>query len=218
MYIEKQGKLIVIEGLDGSGKTTQWEMLKSKLENARFVTFPDYESDSGKIIRQYLNGEFNGETVYSASSFYAVDRYVSFNSADGWGKSLKSGVNIVSARYTSSNAIYQMSKLPQNDWENYLQWLYDYEFVKLGLPEPDLIVFLNVPLEISQTLLSKRYANGAGVKDIHEGDLSFMEKCGKAAEFVARRDGWIKIECFDNECLRSPEDINDELVKLIKES
>ena len=133
------GKLIVIEGLDGSGKSTQWDLLQEKLENVSFITFPDYESHSGKIIKQYLNGEFEGSNAYAASSFYAVDRFISYESS--WKSGYLSGKAVISARYVSSNVIYQMSKLPEIEWESYLNWLYDYEFGKLGIPKADLTVF-----------------------------------------------------------------------------
>jgi dTMP kinase len=217
-------KLIVIEGLDGSGKSTQWEMLKDIFKQAAFATFPDYESHSGKIIKQYLNGEFavmgntagctGADSAYAASSFYAIDRYISHQR----GKFLKTPLTI-SARYTSSNAIYQMAKLPEKDWEIYLDWLYDYEFNKLLIARPDLTVFLDVPLEISQELLNKRYSTGTGDgKDIHEGDLTFLKKCRQAAYFVAERDNWIKINCVNGGRLRSPDDINKELTSIITEA
>lgn len=216
-----QGKLIVIEGLDGSGKSTQWEMLKKDLDctdNAMFITFPDYESESGEIIKRYLSGEFNGappkESAYSASSFYAIDRYISCKTS--WGDAYYNGAVIVSARYTSSNAIYQMTKLPKNMWQGYLEWLYDYEHDKLGVPKPDLTVFLDLPVEVSQRLLTKRYG-GKEVKDIHEGDVSFLMKCRDAAMFVAQREKWVIIDCIDSKTgnLRNPDDINNELAEIV---
>jgi dTMP kinase len=202
-------KLIVIEGLDGSGKSTQWEMLQKSLTDAVYITFPDYASHSGKIIKQYLGGGFDNN-AYSASSFYAVDRYIYLQNN-------KLDKLVISARYTSSNAIYQMSKLDESEWEAYLDWLYDYEYAKLLIPRPVMTIFLDVPIEISQKLLSKRYSDGSGEKDIHEGDLGFLEKCRKAADFVAARDGWQKINCVDSQGqLRAAEDIHDELLSIIK--
>jgi len=208
------GKLIVIEGLDGSGKSTQWEMLKKALRETMFITFPDYESYSGKIVKQYLNGDFGSENAYAASSFYAVDRYVNYEIS--WKSGYMNKSNIISARYTSSNVIYQMSKLPENEWESYLNWLYDYEFEKLGIPRADLTVFLDVPIEISQELLSKRYSDGSGSKDIHEGDVQYLEKCRSAALYAAKRDDWVMIDCIKNGVLRSAEDINEELTRIIE--
>jgi dTMP kinase len=207
-----QPKLIVIEGLDGSGKSTQWEMLKQSFKDACFVTFPDYESHSGKIIKQYLAGAFLGETAYAASSFYAIDRYINLH------KGKIAADLTISARYTSSNVIYQMSKLPESEWEGYLEWLYDYEFNKLGIPKADLTVFLDVPIEISQKLLEKRYADDCGSKDIHEGDIQYLHGCRRAALYVAERDRWRILDCVEQSSLRSPESINKQLTEIIREA
>ncbi|MCL2036324.1 MAG: deoxynucleoside kinase [Oscillospiraceae bacterium] len=219
--MENKGKLIVIEGLDGSGKTTQWKMLKNSLTDAMFITFPDYETESGAIISRYLKGEFGentATTAYSASSFYAVDRYISCKTS--WGGELERGKNIICARYTSSNAIYQMSKLERIEWETYLDWLYDYEFNKLGLPCPALTVFLKVPLSVSRKLIQKRNAESgeSPSTDIHERDLEFLEKCNQAAEFMAEREGWRILDCMDcNGELRNPGVLNHELANIIGE-
>ncbi|MCL1903753.1 MAG: thymidylate kinase [Oscillospiraceae bacterium] len=223
------GKLIIIEGLDGSGKSTQWEMLKKTngfKKKPLFLTFPDYDSESGRIIKRYLAGEFGGKggmiirggdapsehTAYSASSFYAIDRYISYMTS--WGKAYKDGVDVISARYTSSNAIYQMTKLPEEQWCEFLDWLYDYEHEKLKIPVPDLTIFLDVPVEMSQELLAKRYEK-EGAKDIHEGDVLYLKKCREAALYAAQRDNWVKIDCVKGGVLRSPDDINRELTKVI---
>ena len=136
------GKIIVIEGLDGTGKTTQFELLKKSFPDCRFITFPNYQSHSGKIITEYLSGEFNEQNIsissYSASSFYAVDRYISFKK--DWESDYKSGKNIISARYTTSNAVYQTTKLDKSEWDTYCSWLYDFEYNKLGIPRPDAAI------------------------------------------------------------------------------
>jgi dTMP kinase len=207
-----QGKIIVLEGLDGSGKSTQWELLKRGIRcNTRFITFPDYASDSGRIVQRYLNGEL-GADAYAASSFYAIDRCISFT--DSWGNDYRGGANIISARYTSSNAIYQMSKLSEDEWDGFLHWLYDYEFGKLGIPRPDATVFLDVPVAVSQGLLAKRGTN----KDIHEGDTVFMERCKSAADYVAASDGWVRINCMseNGDVMRDSQDINRELTSIIE--
>ncbi|MCL1789720.1 MAG: deoxynucleoside kinase [Oscillospiraceae bacterium] len=221
------GKLIVIEGLDGSGKSTQWEMLKKSIvpeHQPLFMTFPNYDSESGKIINKYLAGEFGGNngsglrenTAYSASSFYAIDRYISYKTL--WGVEHRAGRNIISARYTSSNAIYQMTKLPKKEWQSFLDWLYDYEHQKLCIPKPDLTVFLDVPIEISQELLEKRYkkAETKGKKDIHEGDVGYLKKCREAALFTAERESWMRVDCVKSGILRTPEDINHQLSGIIR--
>lgn len=214
------GKIIVIEGLDGTGKSTQFELLKEKLENFRFITFPNYESPSGEIITQYLSGEFDEKdeniSAYSASSFYAVDRYASFKK--DWEKDYRSGVNIISARYTTSNAVYQTTKLPENMWDEYCGWLYDYEYKKLGIPRPDAVIFLDMPVEVSQKLLSERYNNDEHKKDIHEANVDYLRKCREAALYVSRYDeneSWTVIECCKDGKLRSIEDINNEIISII---
>ena len=162
-----RGKLIVMEGLDGSGKATQTGLLCQYLESrgrrVRHIEFPDYREPSSALVKMYLNKEFGSNpgdvNAYAASSIYAVDRYASF--LRFWRKDYLSGATIVADRYTTSNAVYQMEKTPREDWNKYLAWLQDYEYGKLQLPRPDLVLFLDMPTEISQRLLSGRYAGDA---------------------------------------------------------
>ena len=196
---EKRGKLFVIEGLDGCGKSTQLEMLKEKAaDDIRFISFPNYDSASGEIIKDYLSGKFceeNGRTgAYTAGSFYAIDRYIS---------------------YTSSNAIYQMAKLEKSHWDEYLSWLEDYEYDKFAIPRPEKIIFLDMPIEVSQKLLSARYGGDEAKKDIHERNISFLKACREAALYTAKRKGWYILPCSDGEKPYSPEKINKELSELI---
>ena len=217
------GKLIVIEGLDGSGKNTQTKLLLKYLNTAgiknRYITFPNYESPSSSLIKMYLNSEFgcepNSVNAYAASSFYAVDRFASFKKF--WEKEYKEDYIILCDRYTTSNAIYQMCKLPESKWDEYLEWLSDYEYVKLELPKPDKIIYLSVPIEISQSLLTKRYMGNETQKDIHESNLNFLKNCKKAAEYVAKTQNWKKIECAENGIMRSVESIHQDVVNLLKE-
>lgn len=212
-------KLIVIEGLDGSGKSTQLGLLKEKLTDARFITFPYYDTDSGRIVSEYLRGTY-GETdpsksAYSASIMYAVDRYTSFKTH--WGRLYESGSPVISARYVSSNAVYQMTKLDKAEWDGYLDWLTDLEYVKLGLPRPDLTIFLDMPTDVSQKLLSKRYGGDETKKDIHERDTGFLAKCRDAAMYTAERYGWKIIPCSENGEPRSMNDINRDILNMINE-
>jgi len=214
------GKLIVIEGLDGSGKTTQFEMLKKRFDGCKFITFPNYGSPSGEIINQYLRGEFKEQNpvaaAYSASSFYAVDRYASYKS--DWERKYKAGKTIISARYTPSNAMYQMTKLPKSIWKEYIDWLYDYEYKKLGIPIPDRIIFLDVPVEVSQWLLMERYGGDKAKMDIHESDVAFLKSCSDAAEYTMKNDActkWDVIKCCENGQLRNAQLINDEIYGIV---
>lgn len=209
--------LIVIDGLDGCGKSTQLELLKEKITDAHFITFPYYNTNSGKIVSDYLNGLFKENdpeiSAYSASAIYAVDRYTSFKTH--WEDLYKSGSPVISARYVTSNAIYQMTKLQKSEWDKYLDWLYDFEYGKLGIPRPDKTIFLDMPIEISQKLLSERYNGNESKKDIHEQNVAFLKACRESALYVAKRDGWDIIPCNNGEKPRTIEEINNDLLKLI---
>ena len=216
--IKNKGKLFVIEGLDGCGKSTQLEILKSKTDdNTRFISFPNYDSASGEIIKDYLSGKFaeeNGKAgAYTASSFYAVDRYISYKT--DWEKDYQAGKTIIAARYTSSNAIYQMTKLDRAQWDEYLSWLEDYEYDKFGIPRPDKVVFLDMPIEVSQKLLSSRYGGNEEKKDIHERNVDFLKACREAALYTAKQKGWFILPCSDGENPFTPERINEQLSAMI---
>lgn len=215
------GKIIVIEGLDGCGKSTQLELLKEKFTDCRFITFPNYESPSGAIITQYLGGAFHEDdtlkSAYSASSFYAVDRYTSFK--QDWENDYLLGKTIISARYTTSNAFYQMTKLPRSEWEAYCSWLYDFEYEKLGIPRPDAVIFLDVPVEVSQRLLTARYDGNEGKKDIHESDVEYLKSCREAAMYAYAHRGneeWHVVHCCEGEVMRTIASIQEELAELIQ--
>lgn len=209
--------LIVIEGLDGCGKSTQLELLKKTYQNAHFITFPYYNTHSGKIIIDYLSDLYHEKdpavSAYSASAMYAVDRYTSYKTH--WEALYRSGMPLFSARYTSSNAVYQMTKLERGEWDGYLKWLFDFEYRKLGLPEPDLTIFLDMPIGISQKLLSARYGGNEQKKDLHERNVPFLNACREAALYVGARCGWEMIRCDNGGEPRSAEEIGREIVKKI---
>ncbi|MBR4761103.1 MAG: deoxynucleoside kinase [Clostridia bacterium] len=217
------GKLIVIEGLDGSGKSTQLELLKTRLKNGGVpvtaVSFPDYESDSSALVKMYLSGKFgdkpNDVNPYAASLFYCVDRYASFKT--NWSKDYNGDKVIVSGRYTTSNAIHQTSKLDSEDWRPFLDWLYDIEYVKVGIPKPDLVILLDMPVEVSQKLLSNRYHGDEQSKDIHERDVEYLNRCRQAAKFVAEYSGFKTVCCAKDGEPRTLEDISDEVYNLVKD-
>ena len=217
----KKGKLIVIDGLDGSGKSTQLEIVQKKLEDmgvpVKTISFPDYESPSSALVRMYLNGEFSDNpddiNAYAASSFYAVDRYASYMKY--WKEDYFSGKLILAARYVSSNAIHQMVKLDENEYDQYLEWLYDYEHEKLGLPPADKVIFLDMPTNISQKLLSKRYNGDESRKDIHEAHVSYLENCRNTALYAANKLDWNVIKCSDGENPLPVEVISENVMKEI---
>ena len=213
-----ENKLIIIEGLDGGGKTTQLELLKKDYPEFRFITFPNYGSPSGQIVSSYLEGTYNESnpsiSAYTASCFYAVDRYTSFKT--DWEKDYLGGKTIISARYVSSNAIYQMTKLPLCEWEGYMNWLFDTEYNKFGIPKPSATIFLDMPPEVSRQLLLKRNNGDANKLDMHEGDLQFMSACRKAAFYVAEKENWQIISCAENGSPKTIDDIHKIIVKKLE--
>ena len=216
---KQKKKLVVIEGLDGSGKATQSELLAARLKEqglyVREVSFPDYQSNSSALIKMYLSGEFGSKAddvnAYAASSFYAIDRYASFKK--DWIEDWKSGI-VIADRYTTSNAVHQCSKLPREQWDGYLDWLFEYEYRLLGIPSPDLVVYLRVDPEVSQKLLAIRY-KGQDKRDIHEKDSEYLERCRAAADYCAERLDWKIIECAKNGEMRSVEDIDKDILVLV---
>jgi dTMP kinase len=218
-----KGKLIVFEGLDGSGKDTQANLSYKKLvkKNIKVLTvsFPDYNEPSSILVKMYLNAEFGEKptdvNAFAASSFYAVDRFVSFNKI--WKKKYENGYIILADRYTTSNAIYQLSKLEKKDWNYYLEWLCDYEYNKLMLPRPNLTLYLDVPIEVSQSLMLKRYNGKLSKRDMHEENLQFLKLCQEAAFFSGEKLGWKFINCCRKTGdLKTINEINYEILEKIK--
>lgn len=214
-------KLVVIEGLDGSGKSTQFELVKKYLcekgVDVKAISFPEYDKPSSALVKMYLGGEFSKNAsdvnAYAASSFYAVDRYASYKLY--WENDYLQGKSILAARYVTSNAIYQMTKLSKDKWNDYIDWLCEYEYEKLGLPKPDLVIFLDMPVEVSQKLMTKRYDGDEGKKDIHEANVEFLDKCREAALFAANKDNWKIISCSDGENPLPIDSIFNEIIKCI---
>ena len=215
------GKLIVIDGLDGSGKTTQSQRVAQALERrgtpVRLISFPDYAEEPSALVRMYLNGELSdtpgGVNAYAASSFYAVDRYASFKKH--WEKDYLAGHTILSTRYVSSNAIHQMSKLPESQWDEYLRWLSDFEYGRLGLPRPDRIIFLNMSRAVADRLILSRYHGNEEKKDLHEKDRAYLASCQRTAAYAARAEGWSVVECDDGEAPLPLESITEKILALL---
>lgn len=218
----EKGKVIVLEGLDGCGKSTQLDLALEYLDQldvtCRSVSFPNYNALSGQLVRQYLDGEIPADGrngAYAASAIYAADRYVSYMT--DWKGFYEAGGVILSGRYTTSNAIYQLTKLPPEEHEYFLEWLADFEYGKLGLPKPDLVLFLDMPVEVSQKLLDKRYLGDSTKKDIHERNLDYLRECRKNALYTAEKRGWSIIDCSDGEYPLPIEDIYTEICVRLKE-
>ncbi len=211
------GKLIVLEGTDGSGKSTQFRLMTQRLaqENKAFrrIVFPRYEKESSALIRMYLGGEFGSKpsdvNAYAASSFYAADRYASYK--QDWGQWYENGGLVLSDRYTTSNAVHQASKETGEARSRFLQWLYEFEYEKLGLPRPDLIIYLDVPTDFTEKLMRGREAATGTHADIHEQDLTYLATCRETGRAAAEFYGWTVISCVRDGQMRSIEDIHEEI-------
>ena len=223
MEEKRAGRLIVIEGLDGSGKATQAKRLAAAAaargENVREISFPDYASDSSALVKMYLAGDFGSDpgdvNAYAASSFFAVDRYASFKK--DWGGFYRAGGLVIADRYTTSNAVHQCSKLPEREWDAYLDWLFHFEYELLGIPAPDAVVYLRLDPAISQELMAGRYHGDETKKDIHERNLDYLRRSRAAAEYCAEKLGWLRLECTRDGEMRSVEDIQREVQSLVRD-
>ncbi len=215
------GKLIVIEGTDGSGKSTQFKKLTQRLteEGKVFKTlvFPQYSEPSSALIRMYLGGEFGTRpsdvNAYAASAFYAVDRYASFKK--DWGNWYNKGGLIVSDRYTTSNAVHQTSKEPEEKRGEFLKWLYEFEYDKLGMPRPDLTIYLDVPTAFTEQMMRHREAETNTHADIHEQDMRYLATCREMGRSAANFYNWNIIQCVKDGKMRSIEDIHEEIYRLV---
>lgn len=217
-----KGKLIVLEGIDGSGKSAQYRRLCSRMEadgiDYHHIVFPRYEKDSSALIRNYLNGNYgtnpNDVNAYAASVFFAVDRFASYR--EDWGEIYRKGGVILSDRYTTSNAVHQGSKLPEDELPDYFRWLSDLEYGKMGLPEPDLVIYLEVDLETSLARMKRRQEKNHTHADIHEKDVKYLERCLRTADLAADYYGWTR-EPFKKDGLeREMDEKNAEIYRLIR--
>ena len=213
------GKLIVIEGTDGSGKSTQFKKLTQRLEAEgkafRQLEFPQYSEPSSALIKMYLGGEFGHKpsdvNAYAASAFYAVDRYASYKKV--WGEWYENGGLVVTGRYTTSNAVHQASKEPEEKQPDFLQWLYTFEYDQLGLPAPDLVIYLDVPTDFTEKMMRRREADTNTSADIHEQDLEYLSTCRRTGKAAAKFYNWTVIQCVEKDEMRSIDDIHEEIYR-----
>ena len=216
------GKLIVLEGTDGTGKTTQTHLMAQRLEREgvsfRTVDFPRYGSPFAAPVERYLQGDLGKKpgdvSAYAASTLYAVDRYASYK--EDWGRDYEAGTLILSNRYTTSNAVHQAPKLPEAERWAYLEWLFDLEYNRLALPKPDLVIYLDLPTEISVRMLRLRQEATHTQADIHEQDGDYLRACRESAQEIVRRLGWRRVDCSRDGAIRTPEDIHNQLWELVR--
>ena len=218
-----KSKIIVIEGLDGSGKATQTALLAQKLSDrgvkVRRLEYPDYESPSSSLVKMYLGGEFGDKpsdvNAYAASAFYAVDRAAGF--LGDWKADYQSGTLFLCDRYCTSNIIYQMAKVSDAERDDFIKWQADFEYDKLGLPRPDAVIYLDVSPDVSQKLMEKRYGGDQSKKDLHESNLSFLLSCRKSALYAAEKCGWKIIDCCENGDIKPIDKISEEIEKAVSD-
>ena len=212
-----KGKLIVLEGTDGSGKATQARLLAEHLKGEgvsfREIDFPRYGNPFAEPAKRYLEGALGRHpgdvNAYAASVLFSVDRLASYK--EDWGEAYESGALILANRYTTSNAVHQASKLPEGEREEYLKWLFDLEYGRMGLPEPDLVFYLDLPTELSEAMLRQRQQSTGTHADIHEQDEAYLRACRENARSIVRSLGWTVVHCDRNGSVRPPEDIHREI-------
>ena len=216
-----KGKLIVLEGIDGSGKSTQYRRLCQRMENDKIdynhIVFPRYDKESSALLRLYLGGAFGTDpgdvNAYTASTFYAVDRFASYR--DDWGKIYENGGLILSDRYTTSNAVHQGCKLPDDELPDFFNWLADLEYVKMGLPRPDLVIYLDVDIETATRRMRRREAKNNTQADIHEKDTAYLERCLRTAGMAAEHYGWVRIPYKKDGVEREADEKNAEIYSVV---
>ncbi|WP_418725427.1 dTMP kinase [Dysosmobacter sp.] len=216
-----RGKLIVLEGTDGSGKATQARLLAQHLAREgrafREIDFPRYGNPFAEPAKLYLDGALGAHAgdvnAYAASVLFAVDRFASYK--EDWGGAYEAGELILANRYTTSNAVHQASKLPAGEREAYLRWLFDLEYHRMGLPAPDLVIYLDLPTELSEAMLRKRQQATGTHADIHEQDEDYLRACRDNARSIARQLGWTVVRCDRDGTVRPPEDIHREIWDLV---
>ena len=216
------GKLIVFEGTDGSGKATQSRLLAERLEREgipfRSINFPRYGKPSAAMIEEYLSGNLGKKpedvNAYAASMFYAMDRYASYK--QDWGEFYKAGGLVIADRYTTSNAVHQASKLPEGERRAFLDWLFHLEYELMGLPAPDLVLYLDMPTEVSGRMMRAREADSGSRADIHEQDEAYLRRCRDNAREVARLCGWTVLHCARDGEPRPADEIQAQVYDRVK--
>lgn len=217
-----RGKLIVFEGTDGSGKATQSRMLCERLAKEgipyKKIDFPRYGEASAALVEEYLNGKLGKKpgdvSGYAASVLFAVDRFASYK--QDWGEFYERGGLVIADRYTTSNAVHQASKLPEGERQEFLDWLYDLEYRILGLPAPSLVLYLDMPTEITERMMRKRESDTNTHADIHEQDEAYLMACRASARKIAENSGWLRIDCAKGDAPRTIDDIHAQVYDIVR--
>ena len=216
------GKLIVFEGIDGSGKSTQFDLLCDRYskEGAEFkrIRFPRYGEPSSALLKMYLGGAFGDDpdavNAYAASAFYAVDRVASF--IQDWRGYYESGGLVLTDRYTTSNSIHQGAKMQPGQRERFFDWLYEFEYTYMGLPAPYMVVYLDIDAEQAVRRLHRRQDETGTDGDIHEKDVAYLKQCALTGSQAAAHYGWLKVRCFDGGHERGADEIHREIYTILK--
>jgi dTMP kinase len=224
--INTKGKLIVIEGVDGSGKETQTKKLYERLLHEglkiRRVSYPRYDNDSSILVKKYLRGDFGEKpediSPYIASTFFAIDRYASYK--EDYQDFYNNGGIVIADRYTTSNMVHQAGKIMDSiEREKYLDWLWDHEFNLYGLPIPDLVFFLDIPVEMNQMLMEgrKNKFSGESQQDIHEKDTKHLIQSYENASSLVDKYHWKRIRCIKEDKLLCVDEIHEMIYNIFME-
>lgn len=233
------GKLIVIEGLDGSGKETQsnllfQNLLQSHKSNVDIVHFPNYDSESSSLIKMYLRGDFghaaSDVNPYASSILYTVDRFASYKTRS-WGNCYNSDTGIVVAdRYTTSNMIHQGSKLFNPDnldaLASYIYWLKNLEYERVKIPKPDIVIYLNIQMSVMDENIRKRAEENHTSLDIHEKDFQYLMKTHEVARYIAEMENWQVVDVCGTQkkdngyvyVMKSREEISSSIIEILKKN
>lgn len=224
MKDRKKAYVVAIDGTDASGKATQTALLSERLKKEGYkvieISYPDYDCPSSGPVKMYLDGML-GENAddtdaYAASVLFAVDRFASFRA--NWKKYYDDGGYVILLnRYTTANAVHQLSKIEDvAEKEKFLSWLFDFEYNLLKIPAPDTVIYLEMPTDITLSLLEKRCDDTGAKKDIHEKDSSHLYKSHAAAIYACEKLGWNRICCGENKKPFSREEIHEKIYEVFK--
>ncbi len=215
-------KLLVIDGLDGSGKGSITRMLRDYLTQKGMdndlISFPMYDLESSSLVKMYLSGALGSDPAatsgYAASTLFAADRYVSYRTY--WHTLYEKEDSVLIAdRYTTANAVHQLTKLPKEQWDAFLEWLFDFEYNKLGLPRPDHTIYLEMPPVLCRKMIAKRALETGRTVDIHEKDHAHLDKAYEAALYAGEKLGWTRIKSFEGEQPRDLKAVFEELLNTV---